>query len=260
LASITVILFYFVLFGVVGFFAFGQNGETFGLSLAFIITLIALLFGDRIFLVSIRAKEVDERYTQLFFTLNKEMTFKGLSKVKLYKANGLEPNFYSLHPIFSTPSIIISDEILKENDHEVLQSGLIKSLSSLKTKRLRLSNFISILVSILMAPKYVLRNYELSYLEIIYSYIFVPLVFLKEFVNSETEGKLENLGREVGREVTTLFYLEKFPIRDKGFRDNLAKDFRVFNRSNDGLWTSSFGGFSEIRNRSIKNNEIKKPT
>lgn len=231
-------------------------GEVYGLGLAAFVIILTLLLGDRLYLVAIGAKEVDPRVHDIYFKLQNMSCIKGLSEVRLYKSHLIPVNAYCLHPIFNRPCIILSDDFLKSGDEELWDICLTYSLTYLERGYGKFSNIISFLTSVLFAPTYGLRKLGLHRLSLSCFYIFLPLVFLKDFVSEVSiNDSFKDLDGEKALRVT--YYLERFHPAPSTFINSISSDLSLFKKRDSGLWSSLLGSYANIFNNYVKWHERK---
>lgn len=249
-------LFYFGLFGVLGFFIFGPLGELYGLALAASLIILTLLLGDRLYLVAIGAKEVDPRAHDIYFKLQNMSCIKSLSEVRLYRSHLIPVNTYCLDPIFNKPCIILSDQFLESNDEELCDICLIYSLTFLEKGFGKFSNIITFLTSVLLAPTFALNRIGLQKLSVLVYFIFLPMVFLKDYI---CEASLRESFKELEgeRSLRVTYYLERFRPVSKTIINSVANDLSMFKKRDSGLWPSLLGSYANIFNNYVKWHERK---
>lgn len=234
----------------------GLGGEALGLSFALILLILVLVLADRLFLVAVRAKEIDQRNHDLYFLLQNLSCFKGLEGVRLYRTHALTPNVYCIHPYFNQPCILIPDEILKTEDHELWEASIRTALNFIHTRRGRFSGFLSFLCALIFAPVYLLKSLRLKWLSILYGYLFLPFIYIKDFVIESSLRR--NLDLQNESESTRLtYFLEKFGSRETSFINDLALDFSIFRRRDMSLWPSILGSYSNFSNQVLRWHERK---
>lgn len=249
-------MFYFGLFGVIGFFALGPMGEIYGLIFAVILIALTVVLADRLFLVGISAREVDDRFHNLYFQLQNLSCKKGLTNVRLYTSHLIPENVYCLDPLFNKPCIIFSEKILQEQELDVIKIGLLFSLTYLEKGRGKFSNLMAYLTAVLLVPFFVLKKLRLKALSVVYYFIFLPLIYLKDFVCQVTLAEvLVDLDAQKGLRVT--YYLERFKYGSNNFINNLAQDLSIFKRRDPRLWASLQGSYANIFNNYLKWHERK---
>lgn len=242
------ILFYLLLSSVLGFFTLGLKGELYLPLLFLTFIFFILLFGDRVFLVFIKAKEVDARYESLYARLQNLSCLRGVKKVHLYESFRLPANIYIIHPYFSTPVIIVAREFFENGDIAMVESALEKAVVQIRSKKLRFSNIISLLQFSMMAPKYFFEKINLTTVSVIYSYIFLPLEFIKDFVvNSSLKLSGELIDKESDLRVT--FYLDRFKENQSSDIIDLSKSFVLYKRPEQGLWGLLLNSYGNTINR-----------
>lgn len=256
IAGLTVFLSYLALFGVAGFFIFGPLGELYGLVIATLIILLTITLGDRVFLVAVGAREVDERNHDIYFALQNLSCTKGLNDVRLYVSHLLPVNVFCLHPFFNKKCIIFSERILKEKDSEIWRTCLRYALSYLENGGGRFANLVVYLTTVLLAPCYALKRLGLRTLSVAYFYVFLPLVFLKDYINELTLNEVFR-DDEMEKNLRVTYYLERFPPNKGTLINGLASDLSLFKRRDTGLWPSLLGSYANIFNNYVKWHERK---
>lgn len=227
-----------------------------GIGSAIFIILMVLVLADRLFLVAIKAKEIDLRNHDLYFLLQNLSCLKGLEGVRLYKSFTLSPNVYCIHPYFNAPCIVMSEEILRTNDRELWETSLEVALNQIQSKRGRFSTFLSFLTSLIFLPNYLFRSIGLGPLASVYCYLFLPFIYIKDFVVEQSLR--QSLDLESERDTIRLtYYLEKFGVKRPSFINDLANDLSLFRRRDASLWPSILGSYANFSNEVIKWHERK---
>ena len=240
-----------------GFFTLGPLGELYGLGLAAIIIALTILLADRLFLVGVGAREIDNRFHEIYFQLQNLSCKKGLRNVRLYSSHIIPENIYCLDPVFNKPCIIFSEKILEDNANEVIHTSLEFSLTFLERGKGKFSNIMAYLTAVLLTPFFGLKRIGLRSLSVVYFFIFLPLIYLKDFICEVTLSEvLEELDAQQGLRVT--YFLERFKYGENNFINNLAKDFSIFKKRDPRLWASLQGSYANIFNNYMKWHERKK--
>ncbi len=256
IAGLTLFLFYLAVFGVAGFFTFGPLGEIYGLGIALAIVVLTVLLGDRVFLVAVGAREVDSKNHDIYFALQNLSCVKGLKDVRLYSSHLLPVNVYCLQPIFNNKCIIFSDKIIKNKESEIWRSCLDYALAYLEVGHGRFANLIVYLTAVLLSPCFILIKLKLRVLAVLNFFIFLPLVFLKDYVNEVTLREVFNED-EISKTLRVTYYLERFPRPNTTFITSLADDLSLFKIRDTGLWPSLLGSYANIFNNYVKWHERK---
>lgn len=252
----TLILFYFGLFGVVGFFGLGPSGEIYGLVVAAVFIVATIFLADRLFLVGVGAREVDYRTHDVYFQLQNMSCQKNLKDVRLYTSHVIPENVYCLDPIFNKPSIIFSENVISQ-EPEIVETGIEYALTYLELKKGKLANQMSYLMAALLIPYFVLRRLGLRSLSVVYYFIFLPLIYLKDYIcEVSSSNVLEKLDTRKCLRVT--YFLERFKPGANNFVNSLAHDLSIFKRRDPRLWSSLQGSYTNIFNNYMKWHERKK--
>ena len=256
-AGITLILFYLGFFGIFGFFFLGLNGEIYSVAFALCSLTITLLLGDRIFLVLIRAKAIEPKNQKILYSLQNLSCLQGVGEVRVYVSFLIPANAYCIHPFFGDPCLIFSKEVIEQADDDVIENSMEKALRSFSSKRLRFAHMVTLLVSLLFLPKYWLDKVHLGFLAVVYSYLFFPVVFIKDFMLavSQTSAFTDQAKHSV--ELRAIYFLERFPESSGGFLSSLAEDFSLYPKRKMSLWPSLLGDHNSITNSYLKLHERK---
>lgn len=228
----------------------------YGLALAGILILLTILLGDRVFLVAVGAREVDPRNHDVYFALQNLSCKKGLKDVRLYSSHLLPVNVYCLQPFFNNKCIVFSDKILKEEDSEIWKICLAYALSFLDNGYGRFSNLIVYLTNVLLVPSFLLKKIKLKVISVTYFFIFLPLVYLKDFVNEVTLNEVFD-PTDMNEALRVTYYLERFPRSKHSLISSLAVDLSIFKMRDSGLWPSLLGSYANIFNNYVKWHERK---
>lgn len=246
LGCMTILLFFMGIFGVAGFFALGIGGEFVGFFISLILILMITVLADRLFLVAIKAKEIDSRNHKIYFLLQNITCYKRIGEVRLYRTYTLTPNVYCLHPFFGFPCVIISDKILDTDDEEIWNSSLNLALEHIQEGKGQLATLVSFLTAFIFMPVYFLRHWKLNFLSVIYGYFIYPVLLVKDYVK-ETSNRV----KPNNQLLRLTYFLERFSSNNSSFVDDLSSDFAVFGKRNLSLWPSVLGSFSSLKNYQI---------
>jgi hypothetical protein len=252
------ILFYFGFFGILGFFLLGMNGEAYALAFALLLLVVTLFLGDRIFLVLIRAKSIEPRNQKVLYNLQNLSCLKGIGEVRVYVSFLVPVNAYCIHPFFGDPCLIFSREVIEQADEEVISNAIEKAIAHFEKKRLRFAHFVSLLTSLLLLPKFWLESLRLGYLGVVYSYLFFPIVFVKDYMMAAAHQRgLEETSSSHSTELRAVYFLERFSRQQEGFLAGLAEDFSLYPKRKMGLWAALLGDYNSISNSYLKWHERK---
>lgn len=250
-------MFYLGFFGILGFFFLGINGELYAFATAVCLLLITLFLGDRIFLVLIRAKSIEPKSQRVLYNLQNLSCLQGVGEVRVYVSFLIPANAYCIHPFFGDPCLIFSKEVIEKADEDVLSNSIEKALESFSSKKLRFSHFVTLLVSLLFLPKYWLERVGLGIVALVYSYLFFPVAFIKDFMLLASQASaLKDLEKH-SDELRAVYFLERFPEHSTGFLAALAEDFKLYPKRKMGLWPSLLNDHNSISNSYLKLNERK---
>lgn len=234
LAGLTVIIFILGLFSLLGFFLLGVNGEWLGLLFASLVVVLSLLLGDKLFLVLIGAKEVEERNSEVYKNLENLCCLNQLEEVRIYQSFSIPVNVLCVQPIMGSPSIIYSNTLINQNNIDLIRDTLKVCLPMIGRGAFRLSTMTSFVVALLMAPKFLFQKYRFEKLALVYNYFFAPISFLKDYVVLSVNKKMSERELETVEQIR--FFLEKHPSKESSFSNELALDLCLVKKSNHSLW------------------------
>ena len=192
------------------------------------------LLGDKLFLVIIGAKEIEEKNTDLYKMVENLSCLNQIEAVRIYKSFLIPVNILCIQPLFSSPSLICSNKILEEGDSDILYKTLKVSLPLIKKGALRQSTFISLLVSVVFLPTYLFEKLGFKKIALLYSYFFSPIGFLKDYIVLGLNNQLGPLDKIELEQIS--FFLERYQRQSHGFVEHLSADLSLLNNSRNGLW------------------------
>ncbi len=227
-------IFTLVVFGLTAFFLLGIGGEWFGLAFAVIAIFLATTLGDKLFLVLVSAKEVEDRNTEIYRSLENLSCLNQLQGVRIYRSFKIPVNVLCIQPLFGSPSIIYSNVFIDTKDMDLIRKSMKVSLPLLKRKVLKLPTLVSFIVSFLMVPRYFLKKYNFDKLSILYSYFLAPIIFLKNYVVFGSWKKMSK--NEKGNIKEMKFFLRRYPAPKSSFTNDLSQDFSIIKKPENGLW------------------------
>ncbi|MBC99624.1 MAG: hypothetical protein CME63_17905 [Halobacteriovoraceae bacterium] len=233
---------------VLTFFIFGLELEFLGPLLTIAALLILSIIGDRLFLVFVKAKEVGQKYEDIYSRLQNLACRMEVSPIKLYKTFYLPANVYILHPIFGPPALIFSMDFFDKADEEMISNVLYRAVAQVKSRKSRFSNIVSFFQFLLMTPRYLFEVIGLKSVGLLYAFILFPFEYIKDFVvgqsikNSSTVVELDN-------DTQVAYYLDKFKSSSPNYLSDLGKDLALYQRTESGLWEVLLNSYGRTINR-----------
>jgi hypothetical protein len=177
--------------------------------------------------------------------------------VRVYVSFLVPVNAFCIHPFFGEPCLIFSREVIEGADDEVISNSIEKALGHFGQKKLRFPHFVALLVSLLMLPKYWFEKLHLSYLAVVYSYLFYPVIFVKDFMLSVSRTNALTDIQDHSTELRVVYFLERFTGNDVGYLASLAEDFSLYPKRKTGLWSALLSDHNTITNSYLKWHERK---
>jgi ABC-type multidrug transport system fused ATPase/permease subunit len=233
---------------VLSFFMFSIEWELLGPLLVLFFLFIIITIGDRVFLVFIKAKEVDQKYEEIYERLQNLACCAEVKNIKLYKSFYLPANAYILHPYVGPPALIFSMDFFDKASDEVITNVLEKAVLQIKTKRSRFAHVISLFQFCLMSPRYIFEKAGLGILGLVYAFILFPMEYIKDFVVSLSIQNSINM-IELDKDTQVAYYLDKFKSNHTNYLVDLGKDFALYQRSEFGLWDVLLNSYGRAVNR-----------
>lgn len=230
------------------FFIFGLEAELFGPTVIIILLLVLSFIGDRLFLVFVKAKEVGQKYEDIYGKLQNMACRMEVSNIKLYKTFYLPANVYILHPFFGPPALIFSMDFFDNASDEVIANVLSRAVRQVKSNRSRFTQLIVLFQFCLMSPKFFFDKVGLKSIGVLYAFILFPLEYIKDFVVGQSIKNSSNMV-ELDNDTQVAYYLDKFTSKHTSYLVDLAKDFALYQRSENGLWEVLLNSYSRTVNR-----------
>ncbi len=233
---------------VLSFFWLGLELEFVGPVFVLMFLLIILLIGDRVFLVFIKAKEVDHKYEAIYEKLQNLACRLEVRNIRLYKTFYLPANVYILHPYFGSPALIFSMDFFDNADKELINSVLEKAVRQVKSKKSKFAQLVSLFQFSLMSPRYIFESLGMKAIGVLYAFLLFPLEYIKDFVVGQSIKNSSSVV-ELNNETQVAYYLDKFKSNHTSYLVDLGKDFALYQREERGLWDVLLNSYGRTLNR-----------
>ena len=230
------------------FFWLGIELEYIGPLLVLLFLALIVLIGDRVFLVFIKAKEVDHKYEEIYEKIQNLACRLEVRNIRLYKTFYLPANVYILHPYFASPALIFSMDFFDNADEEIIGSVLEKAVRQVKSKKSRFAQLISLFQFCLMSPRYFFESIGLKAVGVLYAFFLFPLEYIKDFVVGQSIKNSSSVV-ELNNETQVAYYLDKFKSNHTSCLVDLGKDFSLYQRAERGLWDVLLNSYGRTVNR-----------
>lgn len=223
----------------IGFFVFGPQGELVGLVIALLTIFFVFLFGDKLFLVCIGAKEVESKRVGIYDRLENLACLNELEGVRLYQSFDVPVNVLCIHPLVGMPCVVFSNEVLEANGGEFVESALSLSMELINKKALKGINTFVFVANLVLLPKFFFNHFRLKRTGALVGFFLLPIAFLKDFISQATLDVIHSDRDE--RYLRISYFLEKYSYSKESLVMSLADDFSIIKRTDYGLWNQLRG-------------------